>query len=123
MNRPIQGGGRGTRKPKASTAKPRTRSGRQRPEDRDPDAVEFEAIDWDGVEPEEIELDPALVERIRSRRKLRPLTLRVGAEQVAEARKVAARTGAKYQAVIRQWIAEGASRARRERMKPKKGAA
>jgi hypothetical protein len=63
-----------------------------------------------------MELDPALVERIRARR-LQPLTLRVGADQIAEARRVAERTGAKYQAVLRRWLAEGASRARVERMR------
>ncbi len=124
MSRPVQGGGRSTRKPKASKTKPRVQgAARRRPEDLDPDAVEFEAIDWAKVEPEAIELDPALVERIRARGQLQPLTLRVGVEQVAEARKVAERTGAKYQAVLRQWLAEGASRARTVRIKGRRGAA
>jgi hypothetical protein len=69
------------------------------------------------VEPLSIELDPLLVERIRARRALQQLTLRVGTEQIAEARRVAARTGLKYQAVLRQWLAEGASAARAARLK------
>lgn len=87
----------------------------------DPDAVDFESIDWDAVRPEKIELDPALVERIRSRGTLRPITLRVGVEQVAEARSLAQRTGTKYQAVLRRWLAEGASRARHQRLREKAG--
>ncbi len=102
--------------PKTSTSRAKGR----RPEDRDPDAVEFEDIDWRRVTPEELELDPALVERIRARRQLQPLTLRVGADQIAEARQVAVRTGMKYQAVLRQWLAEGASRARTARQPAKK---
>ncbi len=35
------------------------------------------------------------------------------------ARKVAEQTGAKYQAVLRRWLAEGASRARAERRRAK----
>jgi hypothetical protein len=100
------------RKPKASTKTELKR----RPEDVDPDAIEFEDVDWEAVQPIEVELDPALVERIRAHR-LKPLTLRVGADQIAEARRVAARTGAKYQAVLRRWLAEGASRARQQRMR------
>ena len=105
------------RKPKASTIVKA-----KRPEDIDPDAVEFEDVDWDAVRPVHFDLDPALVERIRARR-LRPLTLRVGAEQIEEARREAERTGAKYQAVLRRWLAEGASRARIERMRKRMGKA
>lgn len=125
MSRPIQDGGRSTRKQKVSRiAKRRVRRARRRrPEDHDPDAVDFEAIDWNAVRPEHVELDPALIERIRSRAKLRPITLRVGVEQVETARAVAAQTGTKYQAVLRQWLAEGASRARSARMSKKAGAA
>jgi len=75
------------------------------------------------VEPERVELDPALIERIRSRAKLRPITLRVGVEQVEVARAVAAKTGTKYQAVLRRWLAEGASRDRSVRMLKKPGSA
>src|SRR5262245_42193154 len=103
MSRRTQGGGKSMRRPKGS----KTRA--QRPEDRDPDAVEYNDIDWDRVESVPVDLDPALVERIRARARLQPLTLRVGAEQVEEARRVAKQTGRKYQAVLRQWLAEGAS--------------
>jgi hypothetical protein len=75
--------------------------------DLDPDS-----IDWDSVEPLKVELDPSLVEQIRARRHLKQITLRVGVEQVEEARRVAARTGLKYQAVLRRWLAQGASLAR-----------
>jgi hypothetical protein len=116
MSRPIRAGGKGTRKRKASTAEPPGRT----PEQREPDAVPFESVDWDRLEAEVVELDPALVERIRARRQLKPLTLRVGIDQIAEARRVAAQTGAKYQAVLRRWLAEGASRSRALRMQARK---
>ena len=70
------------------------------------------------MEPLAVELDPSLIEQIRGRRQLRQLTLRVGEEQIAEARRVAARTGLKYQAVLRRWLAEGASIARTKRLAP-----
>jgi len=102
--------------------KPRVRLARRpRPEDRDSNAVEFETIDWNAVRSEDVELDPALVERIRSHSTLRPITLRVGVEQVEEARAIAAQTGTKYQAVLRRWLAEGASRARSTRRGKKVG--
>jgi predicted DNA binding CopG/RHH family protein len=59
-----------------------------------------------------VEIDPKLTEAIRARARLRQITLRVGAEQIEEARRVAARTGVPYQAVLRRWLAEGASLAR-----------
>jgi hypothetical protein len=89
----------------------------------DLDAPEYANVAWDRLRRHSVELDPVLVEQIHARRRLRQLTLRIGDEQIAEARRVAARTGTKYQAVLRQWLAEGASRARVERTKNKKGAA
>jgi hypothetical protein len=116
MKRKTSAGGKSTRKPKASRT--------VEDEDRlDPDAPELAGVDWDRLPRHRVELDPALVEEIRARRRLQQLTLRVGAEQIEEARRVAARTGAKYQAVLRQWLAEGASRARAARLKGKRGAA
>ena len=82
--------------------------------------MDFASVDWSRVEREVVELDPALVERIRSRSKLKPVTLRIGVEQMAEARRVAERTGAKYQAVLRRWLAEGASRERADRLHSKR---
>ncbi|MBI3178206.1 MAG: hypothetical protein HYZ27_01010 [Deltaproteobacteria bacterium] len=73
-------------------------------------------IDWDRVEPVEVDLDPSLVEQVRARRRLRQITLRVGVEQIEEARRVAARTGLPYQAVLRRWLADGASIARTRRL-------
>jgi hypothetical protein len=89
----------------------------------DLDAPEYADVEWDRLRRHPVELDPMLVEQIHARRRLRQLTLRIGDEQIAEARRVAERTGAKYQAVLRQWLAEGASRARVERIRNKKGAA
>lgn len=110
MSRAARSGGRSTPGRRASAER------RRRPEDTDPDAVEFEAIDWESSEPLAVELDPSLVEQIRARRRLRQITLRVGEEQIAEARRVAARSGLKYQAVLRRWLAEGASIARTKRL-------
>lgn len=84
---------------------------------RDPDAVSFREVDWANLKPIQIDLDPILVEGIRARQALKQLTLRVGVEQIAEARREASRTGRKYQAVLRQWLAEGASSARAARLK------
>jgi hypothetical protein len=65
----------------------------------------------------------AVPRRIRGRnagdaaeRALKQITLQVGVEQIAEARRVAAQTGLKYQAVLRRWLAEGASIARTRRV-------
>ena len=78
----------------------------------DPDSPEFAGTNWEGLPRHDIELDPALVEAIRSRGRLKQITLRIGVEQIAEARRVAAERGLKYQGVLRQWLAEGASRNR-----------
>jgi hypothetical protein len=85
--------------------------------EQDADAIAYVATDWSTVQRTTVELDPLLIERIRARRALKQLTLRVGIEQIAEARRVATRTGRKYQAVLRQWLAEGASAARADRLK------
>jgi hypothetical protein len=87
----------------------------------DADAIDFEApeyraVDWDRLPRHAVELDPALVEHIRARSRLRQITLRVGEEQIAEAQRVATVTGEKYQAVMRRWLAAGASRDRAERL-------
>jgi hypothetical protein len=106
MSRQTHGGGASTRASSGSAEL------RQRRLKSDPDVVEFNSVDWDSVKPVTVELDPAIVEQIRARRHLRQITLRVGVEQIEEARRVAARTGLKYQAVLRRWLAEGASIAR-----------
>ena len=82
----------------------------------DLDAPEYRAVDWDRLRRHEVDLDPVLVEHIRARSRLRQITLRVGEEQIAEAQRVAAVTGEKYQAVMRRWLAAGASRERAERL-------
>lgn len=91
----------------------RSKKAKRRPSktSRDVDAdLTPEDIDWDA--PVQVDLDPALVERIRARQKLRQITLRVGEEQIAEARRVAAETGVPYQAILRRWLAQGASLSR-----------
>lgn len=74
--------------------------------------AEWEGVDLDNLEPETLELDPVLRERIRSQDRLVQLTLRLGQDQIDEAKRVAAVTDEKYQRVLRRWVAEGASRAR-----------
>src|SRR5437879_6014926 len=101
MSRRVKSGGGATRR-----SKTRAKDRRPRPEDIDPDAIDPEApeyvgVDWENLEQVHFQLDPALVERIRARRALRQITLRIGEEQIAEARRVAQRIGAKYQAVLR----------------------
>jgi len=83
----------------------------------DLEAPEYRAVQWDRLRRYDVDLDPSLVEHIRARSRLRQITLRVGMEQIAEARRVAAATGEKYQAVMRRWLAAGASRDRAERLK------
>lgn len=58
-----------------------------------------------------------MIEQIRARRALKQITLRVGEEQIAEARRVAKATGVPYQTVLRRWLADGASIARTRRLK------
>jgi predicted DNA binding CopG/RHH family protein len=106
------------RRPKASKTEARRPS--QRPESFDPDTIDIEApeysdIEWDRLPRHSVDLDPTLVEAIRSRRTLKQVTLRIGVEQIEEARQVAKRTGTPYQAVLRRWLAQGASIARAHR--------
>lgn len=119
MSRQTHGGGTSTRASRRSAAELRPR----RLDQDDPDAVDFDSIDWDDVERVKFELDPSLVEQIRARRHLKQITLRVGVEQIEEARRVAARTGLKYQAVLRRWLAEGASLARAKSVRSRRARA
>src|SRR5262245_58550719 len=66
MNRKARAGGRNTRRRKGSA--PGGRAGRT-----DPDAVDFDAVDWERTLP--LELDPKLIEQIRARRTLQMITL------------------------------------------------
>ncbi len=75
-----------------------------------PSEVSPADVDWNASV--EIDLDPTLVESIRARQKLKQITLRVGEEQIAEARRVSRETGVPYQTVLRRWLAEGASLSR-----------
>ena len=61
-----------------------------------------------------------LVERVRQSR-LKKITLRLGVEQIAEARLVAQQMGQRYQAVLREWIAQGAADAQRKRRRSGEG--
>lgn len=118
MKRNTSGGGKSTLRRRGSS---RSAEQRHRKVAADTDAIdiespEYERVDWDSLPRRAVDLDPALVEEIRARHLLKQLTLRVGTEQIEEARRVASQTGAKYQAVLRRWLAEGASRSRAERI-------
>ena len=115
------------RKPKGSRGKVQPKHPAVPPETIDPDAVEIDGdaytdVDWDELQRHSVDLDPSLVEAIRSRRTLKQLTLRVGVEQIEEARRVAEQTGIPYQAVLRRWLSQGASIARSSRLRRKKAA-
>ena len=75
-----------------------------------PNEISPADVDWNVSV--EVDLDPALVESIRARQKLKQITLRVGEEQIAEARRVSRETGVPYQTILRRWLAEGASLSR-----------
>jgi hypothetical protein len=62
-----------------------------------------------------------VIELLRSSR-LKSLTIRLGEEQIAEARLEAEQTGVPYQTILRQWVAFGAANAQRSR-KRKRGSA
>ncbi|MEM6275232.1 MAG: hypothetical protein AAF735_08340 [Myxococcota bacterium] len=94
--------------------KPRVSKGRKKSSDELELEKDFEGVDIESLEPVEISLDPKLREKVRSTDRLVQLTLRVGADQIEEAKRVAQRTNRKYQTVMREWLAEGASKARRE---------
>ena len=91
-------------------------SKRSKSEDERQLETEWAGVDFEHAEPTQLELDPMLHEQIR-RDRLVQLTLRLGSEQIAEARRVAAETNEKYQQVLRRWIAEGASRTQTKRQK------
>ncbi len=61
------------------------------------------------------EIDHRLVELVRSSSGLQSITLRLGVEQIAEAKRVAAETGVPYQTVLRRWVSFGAAEAQDER--------
>jgi hypothetical protein len=67
------------------------------------------------------ERDHLEVELSGARGRLRSITLRLGVEQIAEARRLSDSTGVPYQVILRHWIAEGASIAQRARRKTGKG--
>src|SRR5689334_15518519 len=61
------------------------------------------------------QLDPRLREELRTRSGLRSITLRLGVEQIEEARRTAETTGVPYQVVLRRWVAMGAAAAQTAR--------
>ena len=117
MSRRTNAGGSSIR----GSAKAVDRARARTPEALDPDAIPFDSVDWENAQVEPIEFDPAFVEQVRSRRTLKQVTIRIGVEQIEEARRVAARAGLKYQAVLRRWLAEGASLARSKRLREPAG--
>jgi predicted DNA binding CopG/RHH family protein len=119
MNRATRSAGRSTPRTRASKG-PRAKHPAPEAIDRDaidPDAPAYADVDWDELRTAHFELDPVLVESIRSRQRLRQITLRVGEEQIQEARRVAKETGLPYQTVLRGWLARGASISRTARKK------
>jgi predicted DNA binding CopG/RHH family protein len=82
---------------------------------------EWGRVDLTKLEPEVVELDPTVVEAIHARRRLRQITLRVGEEQIAEARRLAAESGVGYQTIMRRWLAYGASISRTHHTKRRAG--
>ena len=90
---------------KGSTRKPTKRTNR-----RDPDALTPDEVAWDRSV--SFDVDPRLAEAIRSRSELKQITLRIGVEQIEEARRVSSTTGVPYQTILRRWLAEGASLSR-----------
>ena len=85
----------------------KTRNNRPRAE------ISPRAVSWNV--PLAFDVDPALAEAIRARSALK-VTLRVGEDQLAEARRVAGQTGIPYQTILRRWLAEGASLSRSVRL-------
>ena len=84
--------------------------------DADSDAVAFDSIDWSHVRAIGVSLAPTLAARMRASRRLRRVTLAVDVEPIEEARRIAARSGVAYQAILRRWLIQGASVARTQRL-------
>jgi hypothetical protein len=112
MSRQMRDGGNDTQKQKAS----RTERARRRAEIVDHDAVAFDSIDWGRVRTIDVSVEPQLAAQIRSRRRLRRVTLAVDVEPIEEARRIAARSGVDYQVILRRWLIQGASVARTQRL-------
>jgi len=62
---------------------------------------------WDELSRVDVEINPKLKEKIRRRAPLKPITLRLTEEQIAEAKRLADDKGIPYQVLLRLWIAEG----------------
>jgi predicted DNA binding CopG/RHH family protein len=56
---------------------------------------------------ETIEMDPGLLRRIRERARKKLLTIRLEAWRIEKAKRIARKQRIPYQALLRQWIAEG----------------
>src|SRR5262245_22391716 len=95
---------------KRSSKKSSTRKPTKRTKRGDPDVLSPDEIAWDRSV--SFDVDPKLAEAIRSRSELKQITLRIGVEQIEEARRVSSTTGVPYQTILRRWLAEGASLSR-----------
>ena len=82
----------------------------------DRDAVGFDAVDWSRVRGLDVTLEPELTAEIRASRRLRRVTLGVGAEPIEEARRIAARSGVGYKTILHRWLIQGACVARTQRL-------
>lgn len=69
-----------------------------------------EAMERGLFEPDEVELAPELVARIRERSKTRRVTLRLQVSQIEAAKEIAKSKHLPYPALLRSWIAEGIRR-------------
>ena len=106
--------------PKNAASRPAPARVRQRPDPLDEEELAFEAevnaIPLGEFKPVDVRIAPELVRALRARRPpLKSLTLRVGADQIEEARRVAKEIGKPYQTVLRGWLAMGARRTRNAR--------
>jgi predicted DNA binding CopG/RHH family protein len=64
----------------------------------------------DDTEAEKIELSSELTEKIKSRSRLKSITLRLSEQQTAEAKRIAAKKEIGYQTLIRTWVSEAIDR-------------
>lgn len=63
-----------------------------------------------GAEP-----DHRLVEVLRTQPRLKLVTIRLGEEQIAEAKLLSHKTGQPYQTILRRWVSDGAAAAQEAR--------
>ena len=70
---------------------------------------------WDQLEPVEVEVAPEMRRLTVRRTRKKPVTLRLEAQQIERAKRLARAKSLSYQALMRSWISEGIARAERSR--------